>query len=238
MNNALKDEECFGRGLKHLTKKECELPGPDLKDRVFRRNWMKESIISAVSDGVSAMQQLMAEDGVRFIGDVSQLLSEIFCRGGKVLVAGNGGSLCDANHFAEELTGQFRSYRRALPAIALSAPSHITCVGNDMGFDRIFARGVEALGVEGDVFVGLSTSGNSTNIVAAMEEAKKRRLSTVAFLGKGGGVLKGAADHEIIIDGFSTSDRIQEAHMAAIHIIIEHVEQLLFSMTEGEMVNA
>ena len=147
---------------------------------------------------------------------------------GKIIIAGNGGSLCDASHFAEELTGFFRKYRAALPAIALSDAGHITCVGNDLGFDQIFARGVEAYGVSGDIFIGLTTSGNSANIINAFIAAKKLGLTTVSFLGKDGGKLKGVADYELIISDMVTSDRIQEAHMTAIHIIIELVENKLF----------
>lgn len=189
---------------------------------------MRELIIKAAQDAVVAAQKLQDPASLQFIEATAALLSETFNRGGKVIIAGNGGSLCDASHFAEELTGLFRSYREALPAIALSEPAHITCTGNDLGFEWIFARGVEAYGKAGDVFVGLSTSGNSPNIIKAFEIAKQRGLKTVAFLGKGGGKLKGVADLELCIDGFSFSDRIQEVHMAAIHIIIEMVETVLF----------
>lgn len=116
----------------------------------------------------------------------------------------------------------------ALPAIALADSSHITCVANDFGFDSIFSRGVEAYGKPGDIFVGLSTSGNSPNIIKAFDAAKERELITVSFLGKDGGKLKGFADAELMISGFKTSDRVQEAHMTAIHIIIEMVEKILF----------
>jgi len=118
----------------------------------------------------------------------------------------------------------FRKPRKALPAIALSEPGHITCIGNDLGYEWVFARGVEAFGRPGDIFIGLTTSGNSPNIVKAIETAERLGLTTIAFLGKGGGKLKGQADLELLIEGFSTSDRIQEAHMAAMHIIIEMVE--------------
>lgn len=172
--------------------------------------------------------QLELPESLAFIEKTVYLLAEAFQSGNKVIIAGNGGSLCDAAHFAEELTGYFRQQRPALPAIALSEPGHITCVGNDIGFDKVFSRGVEAYGKPGDVFVGLSTSGNSKNIIEAFATAKKMGLKTVAFLGKDGGKLKGVADQELIIKGFSTSDRIQEAHMTAIHIIIEFLEQTLF----------
>ena len=191
---------------------------------------MPSELEEGVEDCIRAVTQLKTSESLAFMESVAELIAEAFRNGNKVLVAGNGGSLCDATHFAEELTGFFREKRKALPAIALADPGHITCVANDMGFDWVFSRGVEALGKAGDVFVALTTSGNSKNLVAAIDAAKKLGLSTVSFLGKGGGKLKGAADFQLLIDGFSTSDRIQEAHMAAIHLIIQRVEEKLFSV--------
>lgn len=168
-------------------------------------------------------------DGQAFIEKAALRIADCYRRKNKVLIAGNGGSLCDAMHFAEELTGQFRGPRPALPAIALSDPAQMSCIGNDFGFDEVFSRGVDAFGVEGDLFIALTTSGNSANIWRASETAKRKGMQTIAFLGKNGGKLKGFADLEWIVSGFSFSDRIQEAHMAAIHVIIELVEQQLFS---------
>ena len=193
---------------------------------------MKKRIEEAVEKGIEALEQLKEEPGVRFIEAVAAELASCFRNGNKLLIAGNGGSLCDAAHFAEELTGYFREERPALPAICLSEPGHITCVGNDAGFDTVFSRSVEALGQKGDIFIGLTTSGNSENLVRAFASAKERGLKTIAFLGKGGGKLKGVADVELLISGFKYSDRIQEAHMAAIHIIIEMMEDLLFKGEE------
>lgn len=190
---------------------------------------MRNKIHQSIADSLAAVNQLNSFSGVAFIENAAAAIAECFQNGGKVIIAGNGGSLCDANHFAEELTGIFRTLRPALPAIALSEPGHITCVGNDIGFEWIFSRGVEAYGQAGDIFVGLTTSGNSPNIIRAIEKAEDKKLTTILMLGKSGGKLKGRADYELIIEGFSTSDRIQEAHMAAIHIIIEMVEELLFS---------
>lgn len=158
---------------------------------------------------------------------VAKELANVFQLGNKVLICGNGGSNCDALHFAEEFTGRFRKDRKALPAISLSDSSHITCVGNDYGFDYIFSRGVEAYSKEGDMFIGISTSGNSTNIIKAVEVAKKMGLKTCVLLGKDGGKLKGMCDYEFIIPG-NTSDRIQEIHMMILHIIIEGVEKIMF----------
>lgn len=192
---------------------------------------MKDVIAKSISDSIAATTQLQKACNVEFIENVALKMRDCFKSGGKVIIAGNGGSLCDASHFAEELTGLFRKLRPALPAIALSDPGHITCVANDIGFDSVFSRGVEAYGKKGDLFIGLTTSGNSPNIVKAIHTAKEMGLTTVTFLGKGGGKLLGFADLELVIDGYETSDRIQEAHMAAIHIIIEAVEIMLFAKT-------
>ncbi|MBX7066283.1 MAG: SIS domain-containing protein [Parachlamydiales bacterium] len=190
---------------------------------------MKHLIQQSIDDAIRAATVLKLPESILFIERSAELISECFKRGGKILIAGNGGSLCDAMHFAEELTGQFRHKRPALPAIALADPGHMSCVANDMGFDSVFARGVEALGRSGDLFIALTTSGNSSNLLSAMIQAKGQGLSTIAFLGKTGGKMKGLADLEWIVSGFSYSDRVQEAHMAAIHIIIEMVEQHLFA---------
>lgn len=158
---------------------------------------------------------------------VAKKLAEVFKNGKKALICGNGGSNCDAMHFAEEFTGRFREDRPALPAISLSDSSHITCVGNDYGFDYIFSKGIEAFGQEGDLFIGISTSGNSPNVIKAVEEAKRKGIITVGLLGKDGGKLKGVCDYEFIIPG-KTSDRVQEIHMMILHIIIEGVERILY----------
>lgn len=158
---------------------------------------------------------------------IAAALAKDFTDGKKLLACGNGGSACDAMHLCEEFTGQYRKHRRALPAISLTDASHITCVGNDFGFEEIFARGVEAFGQQGDWLVVLSTSGNSKNIIKAVEMAKQKGLVVVALLGKDGGKLKSQADYEFIIPA-QTSDRIQEVHMTILHIIIEGVERALF----------
>ncbi|NBV49807.1 SIS domain-containing protein [bacterium] len=154
-------------------------------------------------------------------------LVALYQRGGTLFVCGNGGSHCDAMHFAEEFTGRFRRDRRPLGALALGDPSHVTCVSNDMGFEHVFARQLEGLGRAGDLWVGLTTSGNSRNIGLALEVARTKGLRTIILSGKDGGALKGKADLEIIIPG-NTSDRIQEMHMKIIHSVIEQVERSLF----------
>ena len=189
---------------------------------------MREKIIAAVDNGIRAVCKLKEEKGLSFIQEAAQMIAKCFKNGGKLIIAGNGGSLCDAAHFAEEFTGFFRQKRKALPAIVLSEPGHLTCVGNDVGYDFVFSRGVEAFGKKDDIFIALTTSGNSQNLIKAVEAAKNLQLKTISFLGKEGGNLKGQSDLEWIVDGFKTSDRIQEAHMTAIHIIIEMVEKLIF----------
>lgn len=192
---------------------------------------LKTSIQHSIEEAVRAAQKLQEPAALQFIDHAAHLIAETFRQGNKVLIAGNGGSLSDATHFAEELTGYFREKRPALPAIALADAAHMSCVGNDAGFDQIFSRAVEALGRPGDLFIGLTTSGNSPNILRAFQAAEQKQMRSIAFLGKSGGAAKGVADLEWIVDGFSYSDRIQESHMAAIHIIIECVESLLFPKT-------
>lgn len=187
-------------------------------------------IENSVEDGVRAVKFLRRDASMKFIEKGAQMLAHCFQNGGKLIIAGNGGSLCDAMHFAEELTGQFRSKRPALPAIALSEPGHLTCTANDMGYKEVFARGVEAFGKKGDIFIALTTSGNSPNLIRAVEVARERGLQVITFLGKSGGALRGASDLELLVEGFETSDRIQEAHMTAIHIMIEALEKILFDV--------
>jgi len=167
------------------------------------------------------------EENFKITEAISRDIATAFKNGKKVLICGNGGSNCDAQHFAEEFTGRFRDERPALPAIAISDSSHITCVGNDYGFDYIFSKGVEAFGQEGDVLIGLSTSGNSKNVIKALEVAKDRKMTTIGLLGKEGGAIKGTTDYEFIIPA-KTSDRVQEIHMIILHIIIEGVERIMF----------
>ena len=157
----------------------------------------------------------------------SDLLTQTYQGGGNLFTCGNGGSHCDAMHFAEELTGRFRAERKPLGALALGDPSHVTCVANDYGFEQIFARQLEGLGRRGDLLVGLSTSGNSANVYRAFESAKKIGIRTVALLGRDGGKLKSMADLAIVVPA-QDSDRIQEVHIKLIHTAIEACERALF----------
>src|SRR5688572_14926919 len=148
--------------------------------------------------------------------------------GKKLLSCGNGGSMCDAMHFAEEWTGRFRRDRAALPALAFSDPSQLTCIANDFGYDEVFARSVEAYGQPGDVLVALSTSGNSPNVLKAVETARRKKIASVGLLGKGGGELAARVDVPIVVPRALTSDRIQEVHIKVLHITIEAVERELY----------
>jgi len=158
----------------------------------------------------------------------AQAAADTLKRGGLLMSCGNGGSMCDAMHFAEEWTGRFRKDRAALAAIAFSDPSHLTCIANDFGYDEVFAREVEAYGKPGDLLVAISTSGNSPNVLRACEVARARGVTVVGLLGKGGGKLLERVDIPIVVPLAQTSDRIQEIHIKVLHIAIEAVERVMF----------
>ena len=153
------------------------------------------------------------------------LLADSFKAGGKVISCGNGGSHCDAMHFAEELTGRYRENRPGYPAIAISDVSHISCVGNDFGYEYIFSRYLEAVGQKGDVLLGISTSGNSGNVIKAIEAARAKGMKVITLTGKDGGKMDGSADVEIRIPHFGFADRVQEIHIKVIHILILLIEK-------------
>ena len=159
------------------------------------------------------------------IDDAASMMASAVENGGKIISCGNGGSHCDAMHFAEELTGKYRNPRKAIPAICISDPSHITCVGNDYGFDFIFSRYLEALGNKGDVLLAISTSGQSVNVIKAAETARQRGMKVVALTGKDGGKLGPLADVEIRVPHNGYADRIQELHIKIIHILILLMEK-------------
>ncbi len=148
--------------------------------------------------------------------------------GGRLLSCGNGGSMSDAMHFAEEWSGRFRNNRRPLSAIALSDPAAISCIANDFGYEAIFSRQVEAHGREGDLLLAISTSGESANVLAAVKSARQLGMRTVGLLGKGGGKVAGEVDIAIVVPRATTADRIQELHIQVIHAVIEAVERRLF----------
>jgi len=187
---------------------------------------VNNNIIEQLQEAASVLEVFMRNaQNIERIEQAAALISSSIINGGKVISCGNGGSLCDAMHFAEELTGRFRLNRRPLPAIAISDPSHITCVGNDYGFASIFSTYVEGLGITDDVLLGISTSGNSENIIKAAESAKKQGMKVVALTGKDGGKLASLADVEIRVSHHGFSDRIQEIHIKVIHILVLLIEQ-------------
>lgn len=165
------------------------------------------------------------EKNLKAIQQAAILIADSFKQGGKVLSCGNGGSHCDAMHFAEELTGRFRDNRPSYPAIAISDVSHISCVGNDYGFDYIFSRYVEGVGNKSDVLLGISTSGNSTNVIKAIEAAKQKGMKIITLTGKDGGKMNGLADVDIRVPHFGYADRVQEIHIKVIHILILLIEK-------------
>lgn len=162
-----------------------------------------------------------------YFSHFSCLLNEAVLQNKNVFICGNGGSHCDAMHFAEELTGRFKKDRKPLGALALGDPSHITCVGNDFGFDEIFSRQLLGLARKGDLLVGISTSGNSKNVINAVSAAKTIGMKTVGLLGKDGGSLKGMVDVPLVVPS-STTERIQEMHIKIIHTVIEGMERVVF----------
>ena len=162
---------------------------------------------------------------IKAIESAAELMKVSIKNGGKVISCGNGGSMCDAMHFAEELTGKFREERKPLPAISISDPSHITCVGNDYGFQFVFSKYLEGIGKKGDVLLAISTSGNSENIINAANYAKANNIKIVSLTGKDGGKLSGLSDVEIRVPHFGYSDRIQEIHIKVIHILILLIEK-------------
>lgn len=154
------------------------------------------------------------------------MFAEAFKSGGKAISCGNGGSHCDAMHFAEELTGRFRDNRESLPAIAISDPSHMSCVGNDFGFDYVFSRFILGIATDKDVILVISTSGNSANILEAIKAARVKGAKVVALTGNGGGKLSGKVDVEICVPHYGYADRIQEVHIKIIHLLILLIEKL------------
>lgn len=186
---------------------------------------IQEQIRAALLEGKSVLENFLADqNAVSSIEEAASIMVSALRDGKKIMSCGNGGSHCDAMHFAEELSGRYRENRPALAAMAISDASHISCVGNDYGFDFIFSRMVEAMGSEGDVLLGISTSGNSKNIIQAVEAARKKRMKVVLLSGKDGGKLAGLADVEIRVPHFGYADRIQEIHIKVIHILIQQIE--------------
>ncbi len=184
-------------------------------------NYIKEALNTAQD----TLERFIADDhNLVLIEKAITTLVTTIKNDGRIMSCGNGGSMCDSMHFVEELTGRFRKDRDPICAISMGDPSHITCVANDYGFDHIFSRNVQAWGRKGDSLLAISTSGNSANIIKAVEMAKSRGIRTIGLLGKNGGALKEMVDVPLIIDS-QISDRIQELHIKLIHIFIEGIER-------------
>ncbi len=186
----------------------------------------REAIVSEFKQAAQVLDKFMSnEHNVVLIEQASKMIADSINHGGKIISCGNGGSHCDAMHFAEELTGRYRENRKAIPALCISDPSHISCVSNDFGYEFIFSRYLEALGNKGDVLLGISTSGNSMNIIRAAETAKEKGMKVIILSGKDGGKLAPLADIELRVAHHGYADRIQEVHIKIIHILMLLIEK-------------
>lgn len=183
-------------------------------------------ILEELKEAAKVLDQFLSnKSNLEQIASAAQIMADAIKNGGKIFSCGNGGSHCDAMHFAEELTGRYRENRKALPAIAISDPSHLSCVSNDFGYDFVFSRFIEGLGAEGDVLLGISTSGNSKNVLRAAEVARQKKMKVIGLTGKNGGELADLVDVEIRVPHIGYADRIQEIHIKVIHILIQLIEK-------------
>lgn len=186
------------------------------------------TIRNTLNEALEALQALAGNEAtLQRIAAAGGLLADTFAAGGRAYSCGNGGSMCDAMHFAEELTGRFRDNRPGYAALAISDPSHLSCVGNDYGYEQVFARFIEAHGRKGDVLLAISTSGTSKNVLAAVNAARGREMKVIALTGREATPLSESADIAIVTPGGKYADRVQELHIKVIHILIELVERKL-----------
>ena len=186
---------------------------------------LREQIQQQFEESSNILNEFQTEENFIKIEEAVLIMANALQKGNKIISCGNGGSMCDAMHFAEELSGRFRENRKGLAAVSISDPSHITCVGNDYGFDYIFSRYLEALGQEGDILLGISTSGNSKNVILAVEKAKELGIKTIVLTGKSGGKLADLAELEIRAPFSQFADRAQEIHIKIIHNLILGIEK-------------
>lgn len=194
------------------------------------KNIITDQIKNNFIQAQELLENFISEPGTwEQIENAGELMVRALKSGNKIISCGNGGSLCDAMHFAEELTGRFHNDRNPMAAIAISDPSHITCVANDFGFDYIFSRTIEAIGKPGDVLLAISTSGDSQNIINAIESARNNDMKIVGLTGKSGGKMGKLTDAEIRVPYYGYSDRIQEIHIKVIHSLVHYIE-LSFEM--------
>ena len=176
------------------------------------------------TEAIEVLNKFSTDENFLKIEKAGSLIVDSFNHGGKAISCGNGGSMCDSMHFAEELTGRYRENRKALPAISISDSSHISCVSNDYGYEYVFSRFIEAMGKKGDVLLAISTSGNSKNVINAIASAKKIGMKVIGLTGKDGGVMKELCDVEIRAPYSEFADRTQEIHIKVIHSLIDYIE--------------
>lgn len=183
-------------------------------------------IRSHFEEASKVLQDFLADPAnLTAVEQAAAFMSYCLKQGAKIISCGNGGSMCDAMHFAEELSGRYRDDRDPIAAISISDPSHITCVGNDHGFDQVFSRFVQAVGREGDVLLAISTSGNSPNVLRAAEVAREKNMHVIGLTGKDGGSLADLCTVEVRVPHSGYADRIQEVHIKIIHAFIDHIER-------------
>jgi len=186
------------------------------------------TVRAALDETAASLERLCRDEAMlATIARAGQLLADTFVAGGRAYSCGNGGSMCDAMHFAEELTGRFRDNRPGYAALAISDPGHLSCVGNDYGYERVFARFIEAHGRSGDVLLAITTSGTSRNVVAAAQSARALGMKVIGLTGRAGTPIVDLADIVIVTPGGTYADRVQELHIKVIHILIELVERRL-----------
>jgi D-sedoheptulose 7-phosphate isomerase len=187
-----------------------------------------DTIRQHFNEAKALLESFLADEknllNIKAAGDI---LTECFSKGHKVISCGNGGSMSDAMHFAEELTGKFRNNRKPLPAIAISDPAYLSCIANDYSYDEVFSRFISAMGQQNDVLLAISTSGNSKNIILAAKTARGKGMKIIGLTGRNGGELASLCDIEIRVPHMGYSDRIQEIHIKVIHILIEYIERTL-----------
>ncbi|HXA02446.1 MAG TPA: D-sedoheptulose 7-phosphate isomerase [Cytophagaceae bacterium] len=188
----------------------------------------KNDIINELKEASAVLEKFMADQkNIEAIEKAARLIANSIKGGGKVLSCGNGGSACDAMHFAEELTGRYRENREPIPAIAISETGHITCTANDFGYAHVFSRYLQAVGSKNDVLLAISTSGNSENVLKAAEVAKAKDIKVISLTGKNGGKLVALSDININVSHNGYADRVQEVHIKIIHILIFLIEKFL-----------
>lgn len=186
-----------------------------------------KQIADQFDEALGILQKFNNEANFRLIENAGQMMVNALQNGGKIISCGNGGSMCDAMHFAEELTGRYRDDRPGIAALSISDPSHLSCVANDYGYDYVFSRFIESVGQKGDILLGISTSGNSKNVILAIEAAKKKGMHVVGLTGKDGGKMADLCDVEIRAPHSNYADRAQEIHIKVIHSLIGYIESAI-----------